>query len=96
MCSGRVDPGFILQSFASGADGVMVLGCPLGECHYKEGNFHALKRQALLRRVLEQLGIDPVRLRTDWISAGDSDSYVKAVSDMVQEIHRLGPLDYGG
>jgi F420-non-reducing hydrogenase iron-sulfur subunit len=69
MCSGRVDPQFVLKAFQSGADGVMILGCHPGDCHYKEGNYKALRRFHLLRRVLNQLGIEGERLRIDWVSA---------------------------
>lgn len=95
MCSGRVDPQFILKAFEAGADGVMVLGCHLGECHYKEGNFQALKRYILLNKVLPQLGVERDRLRLDWISAGEGDKFVKVVSEMVERIRELGPLRAG-
>jgi F420-non-reducing hydrogenase iron-sulfur subunit len=91
MCSGRVDPQFVLKAFHAGADGVMILGCHPGECHYKEGNFHALKRYAILKKVLGEFGIHEDRLRLDWISAGERDKFVQVVSDMVEKLRALGP-----
>ena len=92
MCSGRVDPQFIVKAFKAGADGVMILGCHPGECHYKEGNFHALRRHALLQEVLPQFGIETDRLRLDWISASERDKFVDVVSGMVEDMKALGPL----
>jgi F420-non-reducing hydrogenase iron-sulfur subunit len=92
MCSGRVDPQFILEAFQEGADGVMILGCHPGDCHYKEGNLQALKRYGVLKRVLGQFGIEEDRLRLDWISAGEGDKFVQVVSDMTERMRQLGPL----
>jgi F420-non-reducing hydrogenase iron-sulfur subunit len=92
MCSGRVDPQFILEAFKEGADGVMILGCHPGDCHYKEGNLQALKRYSVLKRVLRQFGIEEDRLRLDWISAGEGDKFVQVVSDMTERMRQLGPL----
>jgi len=92
MCSGRVDPQFVLKAFQSGADGVMILGCHPGDCHYKEGNYKALRRFHLLRRVLNQLGIEDGRLRIDWVSAKESDKFLEIVHDMVKTVKALGPL----
>lgn len=92
MCSGRVDPQFILEAFKEGADGVMILGCHPGDCHYKEGNLQALKRYGVLKRVLGQFGIEEDRLRLDWISAGEGDKFVQVVSDMTERMRQLGPL----
>jgi coenzyme F420-reducing hydrogenase delta subunit len=92
MCSGQVDPGMILKAFDAGADGVMVLGCQPGDCHYKEGNVHALKRMLLLQAVLKQTRISPERVRLDWISAGQAQRYAQVVHDMVKTISAVGPL----
>jgi F420-non-reducing hydrogenase iron-sulfur subunit len=92
MCSGRVDPQFILEAFKEGADGVMILGCHPGDCHYKEGNLQALRRYSVLKRVLGQFGIEEDRLRLDWISAGEGDKFVQVVSDMTERMRQLGPL----
>ena len=92
MCSGRIDPQFIMKAFKAGADGVMLLGCHLGECHYKEGNFQVLKRYTILKKILPQFGVERDRLRLDWISAAERDKFVKVVSEMVERIRQLGPL----
>jgi F420-non-reducing hydrogenase iron-sulfur subunit len=92
MCSGRVDPQFILQAFKEGADGVVILGCHPGECHYKEGNIQMLKRFVMTKTVLSQFGIEKDRLKLDWISAGEQEKFVQVVSDMTERIRQLGPL----
>lgn len=92
MCSGRVDPIFILEAFKNGADGVLVAGChPPSDCHYLSGNLMAEKRVLLLREVLSQLGIEPERLRLEWISASEGDRFAGVVKDMVTELKKLGP-----
>lgn len=95
MCSGRIDPQFIIEAFRNGADGVMVLGCHPGDCHYKEGNYKVLRRYTVLKRVLAQLGIEENRLKLDWISAGEADRFVKIVTEMVDNVRKLGPLTLG-
>jgi F420-non-reducing hydrogenase iron-sulfur subunit len=92
MCSGRVDPQFILRAFKEGADGVMILGCHQGDCHYKEGNIQALKRFALMKAMLAQLGIEEDRLELDWISAGEQEKFVQVVSHMTERVRKLGPF----
>ena len=92
MCSGRVDPGFVVKAFSEGADGVMILGCHPGECHHREGNHHALKRMTLLNHMLSPLGIDPVRLKLDWVSAGEGEKFSRLATEMVDAIKRAGPL----
>ena len=92
MCSGRVDPEFVLKAFQSGADGVMILGCHPGDCHYKEGNYKALRRFHLLKRMLSQFGIDERRLRLDWVSASEADKFVETINEMVTTVKALGPL----
>jgi F420-non-reducing hydrogenase iron-sulfur subunit len=92
MCSGRVDPSFILEALKDGADGVLVAGCHLpSDCHYISGNFKALRRIKLLKRVLEQFGIEPERVRLEWISASEGDKFATVVKDMVEQIKKLGP-----
>lgn len=92
MCSGRVDPQFVLKAFAAGADGVMVLGCHPGDCHYHAGNHKALRRHQLLRPLLAQLGIDERRLVLDWVSATESDKFVEICTQTVDTLRQLGPL----
>ena len=92
MCSGRVDPAFILEALKDGADGVLVAGCHLpSDCHYISGNFKALRRIMLLRKVLQQFGMDPERVRLEWISASEGDKFATVVKDMVEKIKKLGP-----
>jgi len=92
MCSGRVDPSFILEAFKRGADGVLVAGCHLpSDCHYLAGNFKAQRRILMLKELLKQLGIEPERLRLEWISAAEGEKFAKVVKEMVTEIKRLGP-----
>ena len=95
MCSGQVDAGMILAAFASGADGVMVLGCPPGDCHYRSGNLSALKRMLLIRAVLGPTAIDPKRLRIDWVRAGEADQYARIAQDLAAKVRSLGPLALG-
>jgi len=92
MCSGRVDPAFILEAFKSGADGVLVAGCHLpADCHYISGNFKAYRRVTLLKKLLQQFGIEPERLRLEWVSASEGDRFATIIKDMVKEIKKLGP-----
>jgi F420-non-reducing hydrogenase iron-sulfur subunit len=92
MCSGRVDVQFVLKAFAKGADGVLIGGCHPGDCHYQEGNYKALRRYRLLRRLLRQMGIEEERLRLEWISAAEGDRVRAVINDMVETLKRLGPL----
>lgn len=92
MCSGRVDPAFILKAFQRGADGVVVMGCHLGDCHYQEGNYKTIRRLPFLKRLIKDFGIDPRRLRLEWVSASEGDRFAKIVNEMTEEIRELGPL----
>ena len=92
MCSGRVDPQFILEAFRKGADGVLVAGCHPGDCHYIEGNLKTMRRMKLLHKLLEDFGIEKERLRLEWVSASEADKFVKVTSEMVEQIKALGPL----
>jgi len=92
MCSGRIDPAFVLEAFKDGADGVLVAGCHLpSDCHYLSGNFKAQRRMFLLKKVLEQFGIEPQRLRLEWVSASEGDHFAWVIREMVEEVRRLGP-----
>ncbi len=92
MCSGRVDPTFILRAFELGADGVVVMGCHLGDCHYQEGNYKTIRRIPFLQRLIEQFGIEPGRLRLEWVSAAEGDRFAQVVNEFTEEIRALGPL----
>ncbi len=92
MCSGRLDPQFVVTAFRQGADGVLIGGCHPGDCHYQEGNYKALRRFRLLRRLLTQLGIEDARVRLEWISASEGDRVQKVTNEMVEQVRALGPL----
>ncbi len=93
MCSGRVDPQFVLEAFADGADGVIVAGChPPADCHYIEGNYKAYRRFELLKRILESFGIEKERFRLEWISAAEASKWVQVVKEMVSDLKRIGAL----
>jgi len=91
MCSGRVDPIFIIEALRSGADGVLVAGCHPGDCHYIAGNYKAQRRVVMLKRLLEQFGLEPERVRLDWVSASEGDRFATVIKDMTEEIKKLGP-----
>jgi F420-non-reducing hydrogenase iron-sulfur subunit len=92
MCSGRLDPTFVLKAFREGADGVLIAGCHPGDCHYQNGNMKTLRRIPLLKRLLSQLGVDPERVRLEWVSASEGDRYRTVVNEFVEQIRNLGPL----
>jgi F420-non-reducing hydrogenase iron-sulfur subunit len=92
MCSGRVDPSFVLRAFQDGADGVLVAGCHLGDCHYINGNHKTMKRFPALKTLVGQFGIEEARLRLEWISASEGDVFVHVVNQMVEQVRGLGPL----
>jgi F420-non-reducing hydrogenase iron-sulfur subunit len=94
MCSGRLDPTFVLKAFSNGADGVLVSGCHPGDCHYVEQNYKALRRYLLLRRVLEQMGIEPERLKLLWASAAEGAILAKEINEFVDQVRALGPLNW--
>jgi len=92
MCSGRLDPQFILKAFREGADGVLIGGCHPGDCHYQEGNYKALRRVTLLKRFLSMMGIEEERLRLEWIAASEGDKVQKVINEMTEQVRKLGPL----
>jgi len=92
MCSGRVDPSFILEAFKRGADDVLVAGCHFGDCHYLEGNFKTIRRIEFLKMLLNQFGINEKRVRLEWISASEAEKYAKVSFEFTDEIKKLGPL----
>ncbi|TAN45800.1 MAG: hydrogenase iron-sulfur subunit [Nitrospirae bacterium] len=93
MCSGRVDPQFVMKAFEKGADGVIILACHPGDCHYKEGNYRAAQRFRMLSRLLKQFGIEEGRCRFDYVSAGEGEKFVTVITDMVAAVRALGPLN---
>lgn len=92
MCSGRVDPNFILDALAKGADGVLVCGCHPGDCHYVEGNYKCQRRLPITRQLVAGMGIDPRRIRLEWVSASEGTRFTQVVSEFTEEVRALGPL----
>jgi F420-non-reducing hydrogenase iron-sulfur subunit len=96
MCSGRIEPTFILKALEKGADGVLICGCHPGDCHYAEGNYKAMRRYPLLKRLLEQMGVEDERVRLEWVSASEGDRFANLVTDMTEKVRRLGPFSKNG
>ena len=96
MCSGRVDPTFVVKALAVGADGVLIARCHPGDCHYLEGNYKAMRRYPLLLNLLDQFGIERERVRLEWISASEGEQFAEVVKDMTEQLRALGPLDWDG
>lgn len=92
MCSGRIDPTFILRAFQAGVDGVLILGCHPGDCHYIDGNYKTARRIHMLKKMLSQLGIEDDRLRLDWVSAAEGKRFASIINDMTERIRALGPF----
>ena len=92
MCSGRVSPEMILRTFRSGADGVLVLGCHIGDCHYINANHRTVKRVPLLQNLLSYVGINPDRLYLDWVSSAEAPKFQKVTTEFVETIRSLGPI----
>jgi F420-non-reducing hydrogenase iron-sulfur subunit len=95
MCSGRVEPYFILEALQGGADGVLVLGCHPGECHYLEGNYKTAVRMALFKKVLADFGVEENRVRLDWVSASEGVRFAGIVNQMTEAVRMLGPFNSG-
>jgi len=91
MCSGGLEPAYVLKAFKEGADGVLVCGCNLGDCHYTDGNYKTLRRMSLLRKYLDQMGIEEPRARLQWVCASCADDFTEAVDKMTSELKELGP-----
>ncbi len=96
MCSGRVDPVIVLEMFADGADGVLVMGCHPGECHYLEGNLYAERRIKMLKRLIACTGLEPERLRLEWVSAAEGSRFADVVTDFTNQLKGLGPSALAG
>lgn len=91
MCSGGLEPAYVLKAFKEGADGVLVCGCNLGDCHYTDGNYKTLRRMSLLRKYLDQMGIEEPRARLQWVCASCADDFTDAVDKMTSALKKLGP-----
>lgn len=91
MCSGRIEPTFILKAFRQGADGVLICGCHPGDCHYQEGNYKCLRRFKLIRKFTVQMGIEAERLQLEWISASEGKQFAELVDKMTRTLLELGP-----
>ena len=94
MCSGRVDPTFVIKAFDEGADGVLIAGCHPGDCHYSEGNYKTMRRVPMLTKLLEQYGIEPARVQLHWISASEGEQFAQLVKFFTYKIKALGPLNW--
>jgi F420-non-reducing hydrogenase iron-sulfur subunit len=92
MCSGRLDPQFVLAALREGADAVLIGGCHPGDCHYQEGNYKAWRRFILLSRFLESMGVEPARVRLEWIAASEGDKVQRVINEMTEAVRALGPL----
>ena len=90
MCSSRVDPLFIIRAYLCGADGILVTGCHPGDCHYQEGNYYTRRRFAMLKKIIENLGIDSDRLYLSWVSASEGQKYAKVATEFTDKIKELG------
>ena len=94
MCSGRVDPSFVLQALSQGADAVLIAGCHPGECHYINQNYKTMRRFIMLKHLLRQMGLEEERLRLVWASAAEGQQLAEAVDQLVEDVRKLGPLNW--
>jgi coenzyme F420-reducing hydrogenase delta subunit len=94
LCSARVDPEFILHAFKQGADGVMVLGCHPGDCHYIGGNYRTRRRMALLKMMLQQFGLNKDRFQLEWVSAAEGERFAQIVNRFIDRVSQLGPSPF--
>ncbi len=92
MCSGRVNPMYIINAFQQGADGVLISGCHPGDCHYTHGNYLARRRIATMKKLLEFMGIEPDRVKMTWVSAAEGRKYADVVRELTNDIKKLGPM----
>lgn len=93
MCSGRVNPLFIMNALQQGADGVLISGCHPGDCHYMQGNYYARRRFTLMRQFLEHVGVEPARVRMSWVSASEGAKWKEVIEEVVEDVKAVGPMD---
>jgi len=93
MCSGSVSPEHILEAFRQGADGVFIGGCHPGDCHYMSGNHKTRRKVSLLKKLLSQFGLEPERLRLEWVSAAEGQRFAQVITEFTEEIKKLGPIN---
>jgi F420-non-reducing hydrogenase iron-sulfur subunit len=92
MCSGRIDPTFVLKALHEGIDGVLICGCHIGDCHYIDGNHKTARRIPLLKKLLGQLGVEEERVRLEWVSASEGERFASVIKDATEQIRKLGPF----
>lgn len=93
MCSGRVNPVFIINAFQNGLDGVIIGGCHPGECHYESGNYLARRRITVLKKLFEYIGMDPRRIKLTWVSASEGSKFADVINEFSEEIQKIGPVN---
>jgi len=91
MCSGRVNPLLVVHALQQGADGVLVSGCHPGDCHYTQGNYFARRRMALMKRLLDYIGVDPRRVQMSWVSASEGQKFADVMHKVTEDVRELGP-----
>ncbi len=94
MCSGRVNPIFVINALQQGADGVLIGGCHPGDCHYERGNYLARRRMAVMKKLLEHTGIDSNRVRMTWVSAAEGNKFAEVVKEVTEVVRKLGPMQH--
>ncbi|MFX1293522.1 MAG: hydrogenase iron-sulfur subunit [Promethearchaeota archaeon] len=92
MCSSRINPLFVINALQQGADGVLISGCHIGDCHYIYGNYYTRRRFAILRELLKYIGIDPRRFRLSWVSASEGTRWAEVITNVVNDIKEIGPF----
>jgi len=91
MCSGAIEPLYVVKAFKEGADGVFIGGCHPGDCHYQNGNYKTQRRIVLLKRAISEIGLDPRRIRLEWVSAAEGQRFARIITEFTEEIKKLGP-----
>ena len=93
MCSGRVNPMFVINALQQGADGVLVAGCHPGDCHYTQGNYFAKRRMAVLKNLLEYIGVEPERVHMAWVSAAEGQKFADVIKEVTEDVKKVGPMN---